>query len=365
MNNLSVFSFFSGAGFLDLGFEMSDFKICFVNELKPSFLSAYRYSREVLHLPVPKYGYSADNVEIFLSGEPLNRLKRQIEQERSSKCLVGFIGGPPCPDFSVGGKNRGRHGDNGRLSGIYANLICQCKPDFFVFENVKGLWRTKQHRLFFEELKCQFQASDYLTTESLLNAIEFGVPQDRERIILFGIRNELLSSKDDIKYFNWNKKKIYDKEEVLNRKWPGKNTNSSILPPNELTVDYWFNKNKVDMHQNSKDCFVPRAGIKKFMEIDEGDDSKKSYKRLHRNRYAPTMCFGNNEVHIHPTQPRRISVSEALALQSMPKEFVLPPDMTLTDKFKTTGNGVPYLLSKGIAETIRDFLLNYAGGQND
>jgi DNA (cytosine-5)-methyltransferase 1 len=90
--------------------------------------------------------------------------------------------------------------------------------------------------------------------------------------------------------------------------------------------------------------------------VEEGDDSKKSYKRIHRWRYSPTVCYGNNEVHLHPYKERRLSVSEALALQSLPKEFELPPDMSLTDKFKTTGNGVPFLLAQGIAQTIKDFM---------
>ena len=84
--------------------------------------------------------------------------------------------------------------------------------------------------------------------------------------------------------------------------------------------------------------------------------SKKSYKRLHRWRYSPTVAYGNNEVHLHPYKPRRLSAAEALALQTLPKEFELPKDMTLTDKFKTIGNGVPYLLSSGVAKTVMHFL---------
>ncbi|WP_249652463.1 DNA cytosine methyltransferase, partial [Lysinibacillus sp. D4A1_S13] len=60
--------------------------------------------------------------------------------------------------------------------------------------------------------------------------------------------------------------------------------------------------------------------------------------------------------HIHPYNSRRISVSEALAIQSLPKEFVLPQGMTLTNSFKTIGNGVPYVASYGIVNTILDFL---------
>ena len=74
--------------------------------------------------------------------------------------------------------------------------------------------------------------------------------------------------------------------------------------------------------------------------IPEGDSNKKSYKRIHRWRYSPTVAYGNNEVHLHPYKERRLSVAEAMALQSLPKEFALPQSMTLTNCFKTIGNGV-------------------------
>ncbi len=95
--------------------------------------------------------------------------------------------------------------------------------------------------------------------------------------------------------------------------------------------------------------------------LEEGDANKKSYKRIHRWRYSPTAAYGNNEVHLHPYKARRLSVAECLAIQSLPKEFILPPDMSLSDSFKTIGNGVPFLLSYGIAKTIRDFLENNDG----
>jgi DNA (cytosine-5)-methyltransferase 1 len=109
-------------------------------------------------------------------------------------------------------------------------------------------------------------------------------------------------------------------------------------------------------HPNAEHFFKPRAGIKRFESVDEGDDSKKSYKRLHRWRYSPTACYGNNEVHLHPYKVRRLSVAEALAIQSLPKDFALSVHLSLSNMFKTIGNGVPYLASKALALTIADFL---------
>lgn len=359
--NLSIFSFFSGSGLLDLGFEDNDYNIVFVNEFSKNFLSAYKYVREKNNYEQPKYGYSNESIEDYLIGAKNSLLRQHLKKEKKLSNFTGFIGGPPCPDFSVGGKNRGKTGDNGKLTGIYFNLICDLAPDFFIFENVKGLWMTKKHRDFFEEMKKMVIEKGYSTTEQLVNSIEFGAPQDRDRIILFGIKKKLLLKNDIINLFNWNKYKNYNKDTVFNINWPVKNKFQENIPIpkdiiNELTVNYWFNKNDVKNHFNTDDQFTPRAGLKKFKTIEEGDVSKKSYKRLHRYRYSPTVAYGNNEVHIHPTEPRRLNVAEALALQSLPKYFYLPENMTLTDKFKTIGNGVPYLLSNGIAKTVDDFI---------
>ena len=79
-------------------------------------------------------------------------------------------------------------------------------------------------------------------------------------------------------------------------------------------------------------------------------------KRLHRWRYSPTAAYGNNEVHLHPYLARRLSVAEALAIQGLPAGFMLPPDMSLTDKFKTVGNGVPFGLARGLAEGVSELM---------
>lgn len=361
---LKIFSFFSGSGFLDLGFELNGYTIELVNEYSPAFMNAYKYSRKQMGLAVPQYGYSNIDVNEYL-GDRAKELSGYVADARKGKNLVGFIGGPPCPDFSVAGKQRGRNGDNGKLSLSYVNLIIAQQPDFFLFENVKGLWKTAKHREFYEELKVMLSNAGYYMTERLTNAIEFGAPQDRDRILLFGMRKALFHNctENPLAVFPWNRYILYPLERVKKIQWPTTNKFEQDVemecPPNipkELTVQYWFDKNDVLNHPNGKDCFVPRSGITKMLSVDEGDDSKKSYKRLHRWRYSPTVAYGNNEVHLHPYKARRLSVAEALALQSLPKEFSLPPDMSLTDKFKTTGNGVPFMLSSGIAKTISEFI---------
>jgi len=239
-----------------------------------------------------------------------------------------------------------------------------------LFENVKGLWRTAKHREFFERMKNQLHNAGYVTSERLINCIEYGVPQNRERIILEGFQKKMVNKASynagsmtiSDGYFPWEKHTKYTLG-IFQKPWPTTNSfvqDSVIECPKgiveELTVQYWFNRNDVNNHPNSKHHFIPRQGLRRFMAIDEGDDSKKSYKRLHRWRYSPTACYGNNEVHLHPYKPRRLSVAEALAIQSLPQGFQLPNNMTLTNMFKTVGNGVPYLASMGLAKSLLDFL---------
>jgi DNA (cytosine-5)-methyltransferase 1 len=364
----AIFSFFSGLGFLDLGFEKSGYEIVYVNEIYDRFLKGYKYARNQLDIREPKYGYVHENIIDLFTGGEFYKLKSNIKEEKNHNRLIGFIGGPPCPDFSVGGKNKGRNGENGKLSGFYIDLVNKLEPDFFLFENVKGLWQTKIHRVFYENLKKRLMHK-YLLTDRLINTIEYGVPQDRDRIILIGFKKDFIRENcaknekewDDL--FPWKKDISYEKDKVFDYKWATcelfEKNSAKPFPnsvPKELTVQYWFEKNDVKNHPNSNHHFTPRAAKSKFEVIKEGDDSRKSFKRLHRWRYSPTAAYGHNEVHLHPYKVRRLSAAESLAIQSLPKEFELPDELTLTDMFKGIGNGVPFLASKGLAKTIKYFL---------
>jgi len=356
----NIFSFFSGLGFLDLGFENSGYKIATVNEIHKPFLEAYEYSRNEEDVE----SYCCD-VSDFLGKNIANLLDR-INENRSRGILSGFIGGPPCPDFSIGGKNRGHQGTNGRLTRTYVELLMEKEPDFFVFENVKGLVRTKKHREFYDHIKDMLSDKFYLT-DRLLNSIEFGAPQDRERIILIGINRDRFAPSVQLEKidecFPWDESKVYPDRSAFELNWPSKDpfqeggkTDKPEGIPSELTVQHWFDKNNVDRHELALKHFQPRQGLPRFQAVEEGDDSKKSFKRLHRWRYSPTACYGNNEVHLHPYRARRLSAAEALAIQTLPASFSLPPKMSLTNMFKGIGNGVPYVMAKGIATSLKHFL---------
>jgi DNA (cytosine-5)-methyltransferase 1 len=301
-----------------------------------------------------------------------------------------MIGGPPCPDFSVGGKNRGSSGENGRLTEVYANRILEIRPSFFLLENVPGLIRTAKHRAFLETVMARL-GEEFFMDLRILNALEYGVPQDRERIFLFGLSRKWLSTKQikrlppqnvsalianarlphrhegqssDIHWFPWEHRQIFwnPKKSFL---WPDTDElgSSPIRPaaPIELMVGPLLLGGEATANlPNGRDCFAPYS--KKFLQILEGDVSKKSFKRLHRWRYSPAAAYGNNEVHLHPVEPRRITVREAMRIQTVPDRYALPETMPLSAKFKTIGNGVPVKLASAIATTIRFVLHGVENG---
>jgi DNA (cytosine-5)-methyltransferase 1 len=95
---------------------------------------------------------------------------------------------------------------------------------------------------------------------------------------------------------------------------------------------------------------------KELTKIGEGETNRPSFKRLHRFKYSPTACYGNNEVHLHPYQNRRLSVRETLRIQGVEDTYILPSELSLTKKFKMIGNGVPVPLAEAVANAVRDFI---------
>jgi len=214
------------------------------------------------------------------------------------------------------------------------------------------------------KLEHQLENAGYCIDLRILNALELGLPQDRERLIMIGIKksivNKCLGRKIDVKkrgWFRWPKRKYSDAKKKFS--WP-EIARANMSPkkprnvPKELTVDYCINNGSLsESVANALDTF--KAKSKKFHTIKEGDTKRKSFKRLHRHRYSPTVCYGHNEVHLHPWEPRRLSVREAMRIQGIPDAYELPPEATLTSKFAMISNGVPVPLAYEVAKSLKRF----------
>ena len=379
---IPLLSFFSGAGFLDIGFLRAGFEIAWHNECHAPFARAYEAGVSAL-------GYNSGSQKIQ-SLAPIEKvfcpdiLNEAFDDDAPN--MFGIVGGPPCPDFSTGGKNNGSRGENGRLTKIFVNRILALQPAFFLLENVPGLLETGKHRVFLFRMLRRLSGV-YALDIKVLNALDYGVPQDRRRVFVVGFKRswlkkahraesgaysgksarivsldispkrpfrDMMSELDELHWFAWPRPAYRDAKSKF--KWPSSHGENGWKRPGavpvRLTAGYHFDR--INGHANAGDMFYPYS--RKFRSIKEGDVSRKSFKRLHRDRYSPNAAYGNNEVHLHPSEPRRISVAEALCLQSVPPKYEFPEDIALTDKYKAVGNGVPVKLAERIACAIRQFV---------
>jgi len=364
---IPILSFFTGGGFLDIGFERAGFDIVWTNENNTDFADMYEYGYSSWRRSTRR---NAGTPAEITNRHSITELQAdEILSETLSKkkrAFFGIIGGPPCPDFSAGGKHAGGMGANGRLSRSFLNIVCEMSPTFFLMENVSGLWVYRRHREFLLSLLNNArEEGQYLIDFRILNALELGVPQDRHRLFVFGIKSNALhaSSRKAIlanegSWFPWPNSYKYKNAKNLN--WPlaspfGAKPRKPKNIPIELTVYPLLNgDNDPEKMPNGTDYFHPHS--EKFLRIPEGDVSGKSFKRLHRFRYSPTAWYGNNEVHLHPWKPRRLSAREAMRIQSVPDSYVLPAHFSLQSKFKLIGNGVPCRMAERIAQSIFGFL---------
>jgi DNA (cytosine-5)-methyltransferase 1 len=366
MAGIPILSFFTGGGFFDIGFEEAGFEIVWTNEINHDFADMYEFAMTSWR---PARGVTRPNAKISRRESVTQLTVDGIMRDAFGSTrpeLFGIIGGPPCVDFSIGGTNKGANGINGRLIRVFGDLVKGLRPDFFVMENVPGLWKTRKHRAFLKNVIKGLRDKPYryrLATR-IVSALELGVPQDRERLFVVGFSEKLTDDKlrkrdslDPGDWFNWPKPGYPHARELA---WPGTSLfgGSPEVPPGipiELTV-YPLLVGPPDPATlpNGKEFFKPYSA--RFTEIEEGDDSRKSFKRLHRYRYSPTAWYGNNEVHLHPWEARRLSVREALRIQTVPDTYILPEGYSLTAKFRLIANGVPCRLAKAIADSVKAFL---------
>ena len=361
-----VLSFFTGGGFFDIGFKQAGFSICWTNENYPAFIAGYEHGMSSWLSSLNKTRQLTAKISNTSSICDLSA--NQVLNEAFAgpgPDIFGVIGGPPCPDFSNGGNHAGGNGTNGKLTTVFVDMLCSLKPSFFVIENVPGLHFFHVHRKFLECKIHQLQTHGYAVDHRILNALELGVPQDRERLFIIGFKRALAERAADRKlaadergWFLWPEIETYMGAKLL--AWPkvspfGKTPVEPDGLPLELTVYPALSGNgDPEKVANGNDYFNPYSS--RFKEVQEGDVSGKSFKRLHRYRFSPTAWYGNQEVHLHPWKPRRLSVREALRIQSVPDEYVFPKEMSLSAKFKMTCNGVPCVMAFHLAGAMQCFL---------
>ena len=178
---LKVASLFSGCGGLDLGFKNAGFEIVLVNDSWNIALETYRKNNRGSNYKI----IDGDVTEKKVSEEIINFSKKQK--------IDIMIGGPPCQDFSSAGIRNG-HGDKANLTPEFAKIAVETKPKWIVMENVNTIASIGEGQL--NECKKILYASNYAVTTVILNAADYGIPQNRKRLFLIcrlgGKDNEIL-----------------------------------------------------------------------------------------------------------------------------------------------------------------------------
>ena len=299
-SDLTVLDLFAGCGGLALGFEAVGFATIGFEKDKDAVAT-----------------YSLN-----LEGQCYEtELTRQTEYPKAQV----IIGGPPCQPFSVGGHQRGIDDDRNGFP-IFLAAIKQIQPEIVLFENVRGLLYT--NKWYFEEITREIARLGYIVDYALLNALDYGVPQNRERLFVIGHKGKFT--------FPAPEKKRFTVAEAIGDLMITVPPESKFLTS---SMDEYVKKYEV-----ASKCINPR---------DLYPD-KPARTLTCRNIAAPTGDM--HRVKLSDGRRRRLLLREAARLQSFPDWFEFTGNET--SQFYQIGNAVPPMLAKHLASSVKTYLLN-------
>ena len=218
---MDIISLFSGCGGLDLGFHKAGFNVIWTNEHDKSIWETYKFNHP----------------ETLLDQRDI----RNIQSTEIPDC-IGIIGGPPCQSWSEAGSGRGINDTRGQLFYDYIRIVKEKNPLFFLAENVSGIL-AERHSDAFSRILYNFKDIGYEVSYKLLNANDFGVPQDRQRVIIVGYSEKLRGAFEFPKPTTQGltlKNAIYDLRLIEPIKVKDKIYNSNNLVPNHEYLDSGF-----------------------------------------------------------------------------------------------------------------------------
>ena len=288
-HKIPILSFYSGGGFMDMGFEQAGFEIVWTNEFDKDFAKLHAAG-------ITSWRESQGNeikAEIFNTKSITEVSSREILKEafpNGKPTNFGMIGGPPCQDFSMNGSLKGFNGERGKLTTLYFDKILELKPTFFVMENVTGLTKRKETKEFLLTLLKRVE-KEYFIDHDKLNALEFGVPQFRERIFFIGIKKtkldkKIISQSEFGKWFPFPVNKTY-KNSATKYTW-AKQTEfgKTLIKPKDLPLELCVESclvptRKMNSTDNANEYFNLYVADEFLEAIGEGETNRPSFKRLH------------------------------------------------------------------------------------
>ncbi len=352
---------FAGAGGLSLGFERAGFDVVAAVEIDP------------IHCAVHEFNFP-NAATICKSVTDLDSEEIRRKAGVGDRDIDVVFGGAPCQGFSLIGK-RALDDPRNSLVHHFVRLVLELRPKYFVFENVKGL-TVGAHKKFLQEIIEAFQADgtySVVTDYRVLNAADYGVPQDRRRLFLLGARKELaLPVYPEARRRVTVAEAIGDLPEVeefpalIESDWiPAKYKTSSAYAKKlrGLLNDPcdFSHRREFDRHilTSSLRTYHTPLSRKRFAATPCGETELVSrFHKLDPDGVCNTLRAGTNSDRgaftsprpIHPYTPRCITVREAARLHSYPDWFRF--HVTKWHGFRQIGNSVPPLLAQAVAEML-------------
>lgn len=330
-----VLELFAGAGGLAIGLEKAGIKCAALNELDKWACQTLRENR-------PNWN--------VLEGD----IKDYSFKEYQGKVDI-VTGGFPCQAFSYAGKSLGFEDARGTLFYEFARVVDEIKPPIFIGENVKGLRSHDKGRTLAGMLSILDELGYNVVTPEVLKAINYNVPQKRERLILVGIRKDI-----DLKYhYPRRYNKIYNLADALKK---GELFNSDV--PESAGSKYPDHKKQVlDL--------VPPKGYWRNLPLDiQKEYMQKSFylgggktgiaRRIGWDEPCLTLTCSpaqKQTERCHPDETRPFTVREYARIQTFPDEWKFVG--SVSRQYKQIGNAVPVNLAKEIGYSIVSFLNDY------
>ncbi|HMT77748.1 MAG TPA: DNA cytosine methyltransferase [Saprospiraceae bacterium] len=322
---MKLVSFFAGAGGLDLGFKKAGFDLIWANE----------FDKEIWET------YEKNHPETILD----RRSIVDIDEDEVPEC-DGIVGGPPCQSWSEAGSLRGIKDKRGQLFFEFIRILKAKQPKFFLAENVSGMLLVR-HKEALQNIKDLFQEAGYNLSFNMLNASDYNVPQDRQRVFFIGIRKDL-----DFKFEFPTKtfSKITLKEAI----WDLKDVALPAKPYNITNGNACKVSNHEYMIGDFSSIFMSRNRVRSWDEQSFTIQAGGRHAPLHP--HAPKMKFveQNKRIFVPGKEHlyRRLSVRECARIQTFPDDFIFYYDK-VSAGYKMIGNAVPVNLAKFLAENIK------------
>ncbi len=346
-DQLSAVSLFTGAGGMDLGMIGAGFSTLWANDFDPVACATYRLNNENT--------IRCGDVRDFLT---------EIASFEGADLVHG---GPPCQGFSVAGK-MDPFDPRSSLIWEYIAVIRKVRPRAFICENVAALGKLEKWKPIRQRMLHEFHEAGYSTSYIIVPAYEYGVPQKRERVFFIGLRDRQMPN-DLRPYFDAVKKKAPKVREILLKLGrPGSLNNQGVC-----NARITFAQNPV--MRKSPYAGMMFNGLGRPLNLDDYSATMHASMGGNKTPFVDDLALYGGEtcwvVDYHkrlmegqepfsidsaPSRLRRITVSEAKAIQTFPLSYNFIGGISA--QFRQIGNAVPCKLAEAVGKVVRKLLVN-------